>query len=167
MLVLLLVLVAFFLPRDFRVERSIVIKASPDRVFAFVGDLKNWAKWGVWYSRDPAMVMTYSPATTGVGAWSAWESKTQGNGKATITESAAPSRLVYRLEFPDYGMTSTGSFVITPDAAGNVRVVMADAGDLGANPINRWFGLFYDRLIGPDFEAGIAKMKQLAETPSN
>jgi len=41
--------------------------------------------------------------------------------------------------------------------------VWVDAGDLGLNPLSHWFGLFLDRMIGPDFEAGLAKLKALCE----
>ena len=46
---------------------------------------------------------------------------------------------------------------------GGIRVVWADAGDLGMNPVNRWFGLFLDKMIGPDFERGLVNLKRLAE----
>jgi hypothetical protein len=36
-------------------------------------------------------------------------------------------------------------------------------GEMGGNPINRWFGLMMDRMVGPDFEAGLANLKKLAE----
>jgi hypothetical protein len=36
---------------------------------------------------------------------------------------------------------------------------------MGSNPLNRWFGLMMDRLVGPDFEAGLANLKRLAESP--
>jgi hypothetical protein len=60
------------------------------------------------------------------------------------------------------GTQSTGSIELRPEGAG-LRVVWVDAGDLGMNPINRWFGLFLDKLIGPDFERGLTNLRKLAE----
>jgi len=37
-------------------------------------------------------------------------------------------------------------------------------GDLGHSPVNRWFGLFMDKLVGPDFDAGLANLKRLSES---
>ncbi len=160
-LVLLLVLVAFAFPRQYRVERSLVVNAKPEAVLAQVADLSAWKNWGAWQERDPQMKISYSSPPTGVGAWSAWESKQEGNGKMTIT--AQTSTMVdYLLEFPDMGLRSHGSIELKPEAGG-VRVVWADAGDLGLNPMNRWVGLFLDKMIGPDFERGLANMKKLAE----
>lgn len=161
-LVLVLLVVAFLLPRNYRIERTIVINAKPEAVFAQIGDLKAWKNWGSWQERDPGMKMSYSEKTTGVGAWSAWESKSEGNGKMTITAVEPAKSATYLLEFPDMGMRSNGSMVLQP-ADGGVKVVWVDAGDLGMNPMSRWFGLFLDGMIGPDFEKGLAKMKQLVE----
>jgi hypothetical protein len=162
-LLLVLVVVAFLLPREYRIERTTVIKAKPEAVFAQFGDLRAWKNWGAWQERDPGMKITYSEKTTGVGAWSAWESKSEGNGKMTITTYEPAKSAAYSLEFPDMGMSSKGSMILQP-AEGGVKVVWVDAGDLGMNPMNRWFGLFLDGMIGPDFEKGLANMKRLVET---
>ena len=161
-LVLLLVVVAFFLPREYRIERTIVINAKPEAVFAQFGDLRAWKNWGAWQERDPGMKTTFSEKTTGVGAWSAWESKSEGNGKMTIKTYEPAKSATYLLEFPDMGMQSNGSMTLQP-AEGGVKVVWVDAGDLGMNPLSRWFGLFLDGIIGPDFEKGLAKMKRIVE----
>ena len=160
-LVLLLVLVAFVLPSRYRVERSIVINAPASALYPRLADLREWKTWGVWFERDPEIKNTYSPEQLVVGAWSAWESKKEGNGKATVTALAPNQRAVYRLEFPDFGSVSTGIFALSPEGNGT-RVVWSDEGDLGYTPLNRWFGLFLDKLIGPDFEAGLAKLKRTA-----
>jgi uncharacterized protein YndB with AHSA1/START domain len=162
-LVLLAAAVSFFFPKTYRVERSTVINARPDVVFGQLGDLKAWKNWTAWHDRDPAMTLTYSEKTTGVGAWSAWESKSEGNGKMTITAVEPPRKLVYTLEFPDMNMVSSGGMELQPANTG-VRVVWYSEGDLGMNPINRWFGLFLDKMIGADFERGLAKLKTVAET---
>lgn len=162
--VLLLVIVAFFLPRTYRVERTIVIQARPEVVFAQIGDLRAWKNWGAWQERDPAMKIETSAKSTGAGAWNRWESRTEGNGKMTFTAVEEGRSVAYLLEFPDMGTTSKGTMVLQ-DAGPGVKVVWVDAGDLGMNPMFRWFGLFLDLMIGPDFEKGLANLKRLAEAP--
>ena len=105
----LLLLVGLVLPGHYRVERSTVVAARPAAVFPLVGDLKAWRQWGVWFGRDPAMQPNYSPATTEVGAWSQWKSKSQGDGKMTITAVRPPDYFEYRMEFADMGMASKGT----------------------------------------------------------
>ena len=158
-----IVLAAFFFPRNYRVERSAVIKAPPAAIHAQLADMRNWRAWTVWHQRDPNMKNSYSDQQGVVGSWAAWESKTEGNGKSTLQE-ITPQRIVYTLEFPDMGMQSTGMFELMPQSDG-VRVVWSDAGDLGMNPLSRWFGLFLDKMVGPDFEGGLANLKRNLERP--
>ncbi len=162
-LVVGLVATAFVLPQTYRVERSIVIHAPAAAIFPRVANLREWKDWTVWHERDPEIRNTYSPEQLVVGAWSAWQSKKEGDGKATVTALQAPHRAVYRLEFPDFGTVSTGTFQLVAEGAGATRVVWSDEGDLGFNPLNRWFGLFLDGMVGPDFEAGLAKLKRTIE----
>jgi hypothetical protein len=163
---LVLVLVGFALPGRYRVERSVVIQARPAALFPLVGDLRAWRQWGVWFARDPAMQIEYSPATTEVGAWSQWKSKSQGDGKMTITAVHPTDNFEYRMEFTDIGMVSHGTMALAPGPGGATTVTMAMDGELGHNPLYRWFGVFMDRLVGPDFEAGLANLKRLGEAPA-
>ncbi len=162
-LIVALLLAAFFFPREYRIERTITINAKAETVFALVGDLKRWKDWGAWQERDPGMKISYSEKSTGVGAWNAWESKSEGNGRMTVTTFEPLKRVVYKLEFPDMDMGSTGSVALEA-AGGGVKVTWVDAGDLGMNPVHRWFGLFLDKLIGKDFDRGLQNLKRLAET---
>lgn len=160
-LLLLLVLVSFFFPRTYRVERSTVINARPEVVHPLIADLRAWKSWGIWQERDPAMTLSYSDPARGVGAWSSWQSAKEGSGKMTITQTT-PTRVAYALEFPDFGTKSAATLELVPAGTGT-RVVWKDEGDLGMNPMNRWFGLFLEGLIGPDFEKSLANLKRLAE----
>jgi hypothetical protein len=165
-LVVALALVGLLLPGHYRVERTAVIAAKPAAIFPLIGDLKAWQQWGVWFRRDPAMQIAYSPATTGVGAWSEWKSKTQGDGRMTVTSVQAPAAFEYRIEFPDMGMAATGTMALAPGADGTTLVRMGMEGDLGRNPANRWFGLFMERMISPDFDAGLANLRKICEAPA-
>jgi hypothetical protein len=60
------------------------------------------------------------------------------------------------------GTSSEGTMTLAPDGDG-VKVTWLDAGDLGMNPLFRWFGLFIEHMIGPDFEKGLANLKRVAE----
>jgi hypothetical protein len=164
-LILVLVVAAYFLPRGYRIERSVVITASAERVFPHVADLERWQAWGVWYARDPAMTVNVSsePGPGEVGGWVSWQSETQGNGTATLVRSEPPTLATYDLSFEGFDLVSRGSFQL--ETIGNdVRVTWTDAGDLGMNPVYRWFGLMLDGMVGADFEAGLSRLKALIET---
>jgi hypothetical protein len=163
---LILMLVGLVLPGHYRVVRTTVIAAPPRAIYPHVADLKAWKDWGVWFARDPDMQISYSPATTEVGAWSQWKSKSQGDGKMTITLSRAPEDFEYRMDFLDMAMAAHGTMELSP-APGGTAIAMTMAGDLGHSPVKRWFGLFMDKLVGPDFDAGLANLKRISEAPAH
>lgn len=161
-LLLFFAAVGLALPSQFRIERSVAIEAPAEKVYPLVAAPAQWKRWSVWNQRDPKMQMDYAGPAAGAGARWSWRSDTEGNGTMEFTEAVPGQRLAYRLSFPEMGMQSSGLLRIEPDGTG-VRVIWSNEGDMGANPVNRWFGLFMDQLVGPDFEAGLANLKRLAE----
>jgi uncharacterized protein YndB with AHSA1/START domain len=148
----------------FSVARSTTIAAPAEKVYALIADPREWKRWTVWNQRDPAMQIMYIGPPSGTGAGWAWKSKSEGDGKMTFTAAEANRRLAYELYFPDFGTTSSGALELAPEGAGT-KVTWSINGDMGSNPLFRWLALFGDQLTGPDFEAGLANLKALAEKP--
>ncbi len=152
----------YLLSPKFTVTRSVTVNAPADTVYALVADPRQWKQWSVWNKRDPAMAITYSGAASGTGAVWAWQSKTQGDGTMTFTAAEPGQRLAYDLYFPDFGTTSSGELRLS--AQGNsTQVTWVMNGDMGSNPLFRWFALNADSMVGKDFEEGLSGLKQLAE----
>ncbi|WP_184197214.1 SRPBCC family protein [Chitinimonas taiwanensis] len=161
-LIALIVVVGFFLPSEFAIARSTVINAPPERIFAQLDDPRAWKHWTVWNQRDPQMQLSYSGPARGLNAGWQWRSASEGNGEMVFTSIDPNRQLDYTLSFPDMGMRSSG--VLRLEASGSgTRLTWTNAGDMGMNPINRYFGLFMDQLVGPDFEAGLANLKRRVE----
>lgn len=158
----LIVVVGLFLPSEFRVERSITVNATPDKVFQHIVDLKQWRNWGVWFERDPNMQITYTGNQSQVGMKSSWISEQEGSGEMTIKAIKPNEKVVYDLYFPDFDMGSTGELTLVREGD-KTNVIWADYGDVGGNPINHYFAVMMDGMIGPDFEAGLANLKALVE----
>ena len=152
----------FLLPSTFAIERSIEVAAPPAKVYALVADPRAWTQWSVWNKRDPQMRVVYSGAASGAGAKWAWQSQSEGDGAMTFIAAEPPRRVAYDLFFPDFGTTSHGDLRFEPTGAGT-RVTWTMQGDMGRNPLFHWMALMSDRLIGKDFEAGLAGLKAAAE----
>ncbi len=161
-IVAVLVFVGVFLPSRFKVERSAEIAAPPEKIYALLESPREWAKWTVWNRRDPNMQLTYSGPEKGVGASWAWQSKTEGAGNMQFTHAQAPKLIQYKLTFPEFDMSSTGKLELTPSGQ-TTKVTWTNEGELGGNPVNRYFGLAMDSMVGKDFAAGLANLKALAE----
>src|SRR6516164_9534664 len=159
---LLLVVVGFFIPGTYRIERSVVINAAPDRIYPLVAAPKRWQEWSIWNRRDPAMAMTFFGPESGAGAGWAWDSKTEGKGRMTFVTADTAKGFTYTLYFPDVDSTSTGDIRFA--AQGNAtRVTWTNTGSMGGNPLMHYMAAAMDHMVGPDFEAGLANLKLLAE----
>ena len=163
-LVVLLAVAGFAIPPQFKVVRSINITAPMIKIYPMVYDPKAWAKWSVWYRRDPAIKTTYSGASAGVGAKWAWESASQGNGGMEMTRADFDKLITYKLFLADFEGAMEGRFEFEPQGAA-VKVTWSTEGNVGNNPFMRYFALLMDRFIGPDFEAGLKNLKEIAERP--
>lgn len=151
-------------PSAFRVERSTVITAPAEAVFAAINDFRRWAEWSPYEKLDPAMQKRFEGASAGIGAVYGWS----GNGKAgagemTIKVSEPNRHVVIALRFErPFKSTSTSEFTLEPTPEG-VRVTWATFGD--NTLLAKAFSLVadMDKLLGKDFEEGLRKLKSLAE----
>jgi carbon monoxide dehydrogenase subunit G len=158
------VISAYLLPRNVIVERQITIAAAPDAIFPLVNSLQRSTEWSPWIVRDPAISITYEGPSDGVGNVMIWTSQvdTVGNGRQEIVESIANQRVATLLVFGEMGAAS--AWIDLEEVAGGTQVTWGLNADMGLSPIGRWMGLTIDRLVGPDYEAGLANLQDLIET---
>jgi hypothetical protein len=162
-LVIVMVAIGFFLPSRYRVERSATMNAKPDAVFTHINTLKKWPEWTAWtVQRFPDMKLAYEGPDAGTGASYRWTGKTSGDGQLKITRSEPDKVVAYDLDFDHGKYLSTGTITLEP-AGSAVKVTWVNEGDLGNNPINHWFGLLMDKMMGPDMETGLNNLKAKIE----
>lgn len=109
------------------------------------------------------MQVEYTGMAKQVGMKSEWVSASEGSGNMTISAIEPNQKMTYALVFPEFGMSSTGELVLSAKDGGITEVTWMDYGTLKGNPMQRYFLLGLDGMIGPDFEAGLAKLKELSE----
>jgi hypothetical protein len=163
-LLLVLVVIVALQPSAFRIERSITMAAPPEQAFAQVNDFHAWKAWSPWEGKDPALRRTFSGPGSGVGAAYAWAGNDEvGEGRMTIEESVVPSRIAIKLEFlKPFAATNRAIYGFAP-TAGGTKVTWSMEGN--NNFVMKAFGLFMDvdKMLGRDFERGLASMKAIAE----
>ncbi len=160
---LLLVLGSFFLPSAWKVERAVTIQAPPAAVFPYVNSLKRWPDWTIWYEREPGIQAVYEGPEAGVGAVSRWQGK-DGAGEMRILESRPDQAMRYELSFNHGEFKLQGEFLLTSDGPATL-VTWKTGGDVGLNPLGRYFALLLDRWTGRDFEQSLLKLKDKLEKP--
>jgi uncharacterized protein YndB with AHSA1/START domain len=151
-------------PDSFTVQRTVTIKAPPDKIFPLINDFHGWSSWSPWENVDPAMKRTHSGAATGQGAVYEWDGNSKvGKGRMEITEAAPPSKVTIKLDFlkPIEGH-NIAEFTLEPQGdSTNVTWAMR-----GPSPfISKVFQVFIsmDSMLGKEFETGLANMKSAAE----
>lgn len=150
-------------PDTFRIERSINIKATPDKIAPLINDFHHMQTWSAWEKVDPAMKRTYSGAESGVGAHYAWQgNKDIGSGSMEITEST-PTKIAMKLDFTaPFEAHNRVEFTLTP----NGDSTTVNHAMFGPSPyISKLMGLVFstEKMVGPKFEEGLATLKSIAE----
>jgi uncharacterized protein YndB with AHSA1/START domain len=151
-------------PDSFRVQRTATIKAPPEKVFALINDLKGWKTWSPYEKKDPAMKRTLSGAPTGKGAIYEWEgNKDVGKGRMEIADTTPPSKVVIKLDFIEpFQAHNTAEFSLS----GKGETTDVTWAIYGPSPfVTKVLSVFLDmdKMIGHDFEAGLANLKAIAE----
>ena len=151
-------------PDTFRIQRAASIQAPPEKVFAILNDFRRWGAWSPWEKKDPGMKRSFGTTTSGKGATYRWDGNQEvGQGGMEITESVAPSRLVLNLDFvKPFEAHNQVEFAL--EARGNSTTVTWSM----HGPVTYFWKIVHlflnmDRMVGQDFEAGLASLKALAE----
>jgi hypothetical protein len=163
-IVVLFAIIVALQPSDFRVTRSAIMSAPAPAVFAQVNDFHKWEAWNPWGKIDPAMKQTYEDAPAGTGAVYTWiGNKEVGEGRMTIVESRPSDLIRIKMEFfKPFAGISTAEFTFKPESK-QTAVTWSMSGDKNfmAKAIHLFINM--DKMIGGQFEKGLAEMKSILE----
>jgi hypothetical protein len=168
----IILIVAATKPNAFSIQRATIVKAAPERIFPLINDFHQWGTWSPYENKDPAMKRSYSGAASGQGAVYAWEgNKNVGSGRMEILQATAPSKIVIKLDFfTPFEGHNTAEFTMLPqgDATNVATNVTTNVTWLMHGPapfMHRVMQVFMnlDKMIGKDFEVGLANLKKLTE----
>lgn len=151
-------------PAEFRVTRTATFAAPAPAVFAQVNELRKWEAWSPWAKKDPQMKQAYEGPAAGVGAVTSWAgNKDVGEGRMSIVESRPGELIRFKLEFfKPFAATNSAEFTFK-EQGGQTAVNWSMSGQ------NNFIGkamsvvLDFDKMIGADFEAGLASLKTIVD----
>jgi uncharacterized protein YndB with AHSA1/START domain len=151
-------------PDSFSVSRTATIKASPEKIIGYVNDFHQWPVWSPWEKLDPNMKRTFEGAPSGQGAVYAWVGNDEvGQGRMEITENTPPSKVAIKLDFiKPFQSSNVTTFTLQPQGDGTL-VTWTMSGP--SQFITKLMSVFVsmDKMIGKDFEKGLAQLKEAAE----
>ncbi len=165
-LLVILAVIGVILPRHVMVKRAITINRPASLVYATVNSFVLFPKWSPWQDLDPHMIQTTEGPRDGVGAKLIWKGNDKvGSGTQVITASNADQSVASDLDFGEMGVAKS-LLTLTPEGTMTRTTWTVDV-DMGSNPIGHYVGLSMDGMLGKDFAAGLAKLKNLVESMPN
>lgn len=149
-------------PDTFRVARSATVQAPPEKLHALINDLRAFNTWNPFEKGDPRARGEYIGPSAGPGATYQFGGGSAGDGTLRILDSA-PTRVRMELHM-----------VKPMEARNQVQFILQPRGDAtdvtwqmeGQSPfLGKLIGVFMDmdRMVGSQFESGLADLKQRAE----
>ena len=153
-------------PDTFRVQRTASIAAPPDKLFPLINDVRAFNSWSPYVLRDPQATGRYSGPPAGPGAHYDFDGKKSGSGSFEITAATPPSQVRMRLDMTKpFEVHNVVTFTLVPQGPATQATWAME----GPAPfLSKFMGVLFDmdKMVGADFEAGLANLKARAEKPS-
>jgi uncharacterized protein YndB with AHSA1/START domain len=153
-------------PADVKITRTATIAAPPSDVFAQVNDFHKWEAWSPWAKLDPAAKTAFEGPSSGKGAVFTWAGNDQiGEGRITLTESRPDELIRIKLDFvKPFAATSDTEFTFKPKGDAT-EVTWTMTGQRGFMEKAVCLFMNMDKMVGGQFDEGLANMKKVVEAP--
>ncbi|MBC9912869.1 SRPBCC family protein [Chitinophaga varians] len=157
-------LLSLMFPSTAVVERTGVIQAPIDSVYAQINDLKAWENWNPWSRPDTTAQLVFSAQTAGTGASYSWEGQLN-SGKVTIIDSEVDKGVHYTLDIKNMHPVK-GGIELKPSFDGKGTAIFWHMEiKLGLAPWWKLRGFLADRIYGPAMADGLTRLSRLCEHP--
>jgi Polyketide cyclase / dehydrase and lipid transport len=158
----LLIIIAFFLPSKKHVEASVLIKAPASVIYSQVDNFANWEKWSPWAVRDSQMVSTYEGPASGVGAITRWKSPNKQTGYGSMKIRNADPGKSLQIELTMMNQEPSLSPWLFEETSEGTKVTWGlDMQNMKL--LERYFGLFMQKMMDPYFKQGLDSLKSVSE----
>ncbi len=154
-IIALAAIIGFFMPSTFKIERSMVMKAPTENIYAQIVDLKNWNNWMPWNKMDPNWKVKWGEKTVGEGASYSWESTNSNVGKGSLSiDKTVPNEYVQTTLNFESMPPANGNYKLEKTSEGT-KVTWVMEGPAGKNPFMKLMMPVMDKMVGKTFEEGL------------
>jgi hypothetical protein len=162
---LILIVLIIVAPKQYSVNRSIIINKPIEDVFRYLKSVKNQDHWSPWKKKDPDMMQEFIGEDGKIGFISKWKgNKDVGEGEQEILSIIENESIETQLRFfKPWKSQSIGTLLVAKVEDDKTLVTWGFSGK-NHIPFNI-FMLFFnmDKTVGKDFEEGLADLKQILE----
>jgi uncharacterized protein YndB with AHSA1/START domain len=151
-------------PDTFRVQRALDIKAPPEKLYGILTDLRQSTQWSPYEKKDPDMKRTYGGAPTGKGATYEWDGdRNVGAGRIEIADVAPSKKVTLKLDMlRPFAASNVVDYTLEPKGD-TTRVTWSMQGAMPYPAKVMSVIVDMDKMVGGDFEVGLANLKAYAE----
>lgn len=154
---------SLFLPDTYAVSRSIIVKAKPEQVFAYLNNPTQWEHWNAWNKTyDPTMIRLYGGPLTGKGAYQEWNGDRIGQIKMRFTESLPPTQLQYSQQAKGDHFAWLGTFDLEAVEAGT-KVSWVQQTQVADDMLNKYRGFLQKLKTEQETEESLLSLKHIFE----
>ena len=165
-IIVLALIVALFVKKEYVVEREVVIEQPRDTVYNYIKYLRNQDNFSKWANMDPEMKKEYRGIDGTVGFVSAWDSKDGGVGKGEqeIIKLQDGARIDTELRFLKPMESTSYSYMATEDYQGIYTKVKWNFNGKMNYPMNLMILVMnMEQMIGNDLQTGLNNLKVILE----
>jgi len=164
-LIVVALAVAAILPKDFKIEQSIIVNKPKAEVFAYLKMIKNGQKWEPWAKMDPEMKTEFKGNDGEIGAIAAWSGNSEvGVGEQEIVAIAKNEKIDFELRFQKPMQATNKAYLITEETGKNQTKVTWGMIGRTPFPFNLICNLMHGK-VNKDFAKGLSNLKEILESP--
>jgi hypothetical protein len=163
-LIVLLLIVALIIPKDYTVSVSTTINKPQKEVFDYVKMIKNQEKYSVWVMKDPNVKIEYTGVDGTVGSKSSWVSLDDnvGEGSQQITK-VSDDRIDFDIHFEKPMKGDDSGAMIVESLSQNQTKITNEFYGHADYPMNLMSMAFKD-FIKKDQAQNLANVKKILES---
>jgi hypothetical protein len=159
-LIVVLLVVAAFLPKTYHIEKTMIIKKPVTEVMNRVANLNEYAAWNPWQQSDRTATKTISGSAGTPGHQYSWKGKKVGMGTLTLTD-LDERHLHFALTFlKPWKATAKDNWLFEAWGEGETKVTWENSGGLPW-PMARLMGPLLNKNLNHQFEQGLNNLKKL------
>ena len=147
--------------KHFEIKTSILIEATPAKVYEVLNDLGRLEDWNPFLSMDKSVTFSLSEKTVGPGAIFDYQGKRIGKGRMEII-SSGPTRIGFNMTFFNKKTeVAKSEYLLAPEFEGTrVTWTMSGERDLVGHLIGT---LVFDKMMIKNFDNGLKVLKAVIE----
>ena len=163
-IIVLWLVAALFIKKEYLVERDVVINKPAKEVFDYVKYLKNQEYFSKWVMMDPLLKPVYTGTDGMVGARSAWDSanKQVGKGEQEIIAVVDGKRIDHEVRFEKPMKNTAQTFMVVEPLNDNQSNMKWGMTGKSPYPLNIMC-LFIPDMLGKDMAESLITLKGIIE----